>query len=121
MDHEKQEFYVQFLFVIIEGDRAVERAEPKARGPYPASVLWVPTYQVGAESKKKMTIFDDHKVMWLPNKGVRVSSIDQASFEELRSGRMLLVRSGGKSTHPCVFFATYEDATRLCGACRWPS
>ena len=60
MDHEKQEFYVQFLFVIIEGDRAVERAEPKARGPYPASVLWVPTYQVGAESKQKMTIFDDN-------------------------------------------------------------
>ena len=105
VDHEKQEFYVQFLFVIIEGDRAVERAEPKARGPYPASVLWVPTYQVGAEGKQKMTIFDNNKVMWLPNKGVRVSSIDEASFEELRSGRMLLVRSGGKSTHPCVFFA----------------
>ena len=82
VDHEKQEFYVRFLFVIIEGDMPVEQPEPKTRGPYPASVLWVPTYQVGA--KRGMTITDDSKVMWLP-KGVCLSQIDEASFEDMSS------------------------------------
>ena len=110
---------MRFLFVITEGESPVEQPEPKTRGPYPASVLWVPTYQVGAKSTQKMTIFDNSYVMWLP-KGVRVSQIDEASFKALRSGRMLLVRSGGKSSHPCVFFAaTYEDATRQRAVAMW--
>ena len=46
VDHEKREFYVEFLFVIIEGDTPVEVPEPKTRGPYPVGMLWVPTYQV---------------------------------------------------------------------------
>ena len=125
MDHEKQEFYVQFLFVVTEGDTPVEEgemdgAEPKLRGPYPVGVLWVPTYQAGAKSKTKMTIFDDGKVMWLPkNESVDVRQIDHASFDALRSGRMLLVRSGGKSSNPCVFFATFADATRQRAVAMW--
>jgi hypothetical protein len=110
VDHEKREFYVEFLFAITENDTPVEVPEPKTRGPYPAGVLWVPTYQVGVVSKHAVTIVDDGK--WLPKKGVRVSEIDHLSFL-FADGPALLVRSGGKSALPCVFCPALVHAALL--------
>ena len=100
VDHEKNEMYVRFL-IFNEASKDREASEDREvcedceRGPYPASTVWVPTYQTGVANGGKLV--DDGKRPWLPH-GVDVDSFLPAnvdSFRALERCGIPLVRSGG--------------------------